>query len=170
MKARTRILALAAAAILAPACDDPSSGLGHQDEFVTAAQCAAAKTWAEWTPYAIGTVVTYQGTTYRCIQAHTSQPGWTPSAVPALWGAVGCAGGADGEVLADPPEGALANPRLRRPREMRSIPSQYGRKGWEDRSGARQRHPKRRACAGLGALPPILGGRARGSGDGGRGG
>jgi extracellular elastinolytic metalloproteinase len=36
-------------------------------------------------PYAVGNLVTFQGATYRCIQAHTSQPDWTPAAVPALW-------------------------------------------------------------------------------------
>lgn len=35
--------------------------------------------------YAVGDVVTYHGVTYKCIQAHTSQPGWSPVAVPALW-------------------------------------------------------------------------------------
>lgn len=32
-----------------------------------------------------GDIVTYQGAEYRCLQSHTSQAGWTPSAVPALW-------------------------------------------------------------------------------------
>lgn len=41
--------------------------------------------WATATPYAIGDLVTYNGSTYQCIQAHTSQAGWTPTAVPALW-------------------------------------------------------------------------------------
>lgn len=35
--------------------------------------------------YALNTLVTYQGHTYKCIQPHTSQPTWMPSAVPALW-------------------------------------------------------------------------------------
>lgn len=35
--------------------------------------------------YAIGDKVTYNGPTYQCIQAHTSQPGWDPVSVPALW-------------------------------------------------------------------------------------
>lgn len=35
--------------------------------------------------YAVGDVVAYQAGTYKCLQAHTSQPGWTPAAVPALW-------------------------------------------------------------------------------------
>ena len=42
-----------------------------------------------WDPaghaYKIADVVTYQSKTYRCIQAHTSQPGWDPASVPALW-------------------------------------------------------------------------------------
>lgn len=36
-------------------------------------------------PYIVGDVVTYGDATYTCRQAHTSQPGWTPAAVPALW-------------------------------------------------------------------------------------
>lgn len=35
--------------------------------------------------YAIGDKVTYNGSTYQCLQAHTSQPDWTPDATPALW-------------------------------------------------------------------------------------
>lgn len=43
--------------------------------------------WAVGVAYKIGDVVLYvpNGLTYRCIQAHTSQAGWTPPAVPALW-------------------------------------------------------------------------------------
>ncbi|MFE7052547.1 carbohydrate-binding protein [Streptomyces californicus] len=42
-------------------------------------------TWAVGTAYAAGATVTYGGATYRCLQAHTAQPGWTPADVPALW-------------------------------------------------------------------------------------
>lgn len=35
--------------------------------------------------YKVGDKVTYLTKTYACQQAHTSQPGWTPAAVPALW-------------------------------------------------------------------------------------
>ncbi|MDF5755128.1 M4 family metallopeptidase [Spongiactinospora sp. TRM90649] len=45
-------------------------------------------TWATWTAYTAGQIVTYQGVSYRCIQAHTSLPGWEPSNVPALWARV----------------------------------------------------------------------------------
>jgi len=41
--------------------------------------------WAVGVSYDVGDVVTYQGAEYECRQAHTSQAGWTPSAVPALW-------------------------------------------------------------------------------------
>ena len=35
--------------------------------------------------YKVGDLVTYSGTVYRCMQAHTSQAGWTPTAVASLW-------------------------------------------------------------------------------------
>lgn len=44
--------------------------------------------WAPGVAYAVGDQVTYNGTTYQCVQAHTSQDAWTPPAVPALWKAV----------------------------------------------------------------------------------
>lgn len=41
--------------------------------------------WKTGVAYKVGDVVTYQGANYQCLQAHTSQAGWTPSATPALW-------------------------------------------------------------------------------------
>lgn len=41
--------------------------------------------WQTGVSYSIGDRVMYQGTEYECIQAHTSQAGWNPAAVPALW-------------------------------------------------------------------------------------
>lgn len=35
--------------------------------------------------YGVGDIVTYEGKSYSCLQAHTSQPGWSPADVPALW-------------------------------------------------------------------------------------
>lgn len=35
--------------------------------------------------YAVDDRVLYEGNEYRCLQAHTSQPGWTPPATPSLW-------------------------------------------------------------------------------------
>ncbi|WP_165985084.1 carbohydrate-binding protein [Streptomyces sp. YIM 98790] len=42
-------------------------------------------TWAAGTAYAAGDTVTHGGSGYRCLQAHTAQPGWEPPHVPALW-------------------------------------------------------------------------------------
>jgi len=45
-------------------------------------------TWAPYTAYSVGSTVTYNGLSYRCIQAHTSLPGWEPPNTPALWGRI----------------------------------------------------------------------------------
>lgn len=44
--------------------------------------------WAIGKAYAVNDRVQYNGTLYKCIQAHTSQADWTPDATPALWKAV----------------------------------------------------------------------------------
>src|SRR5262245_13564713 len=88
MKRSTRWVALIGA-MLASCAETPSEPQQTSEE---AAQCSAATAWKEWTAYRVGDVVTFGGASYQCIQAHTSQPDWTPSAVPALWGAVSCSG------------------------------------------------------------------------------
>lgn len=48
----------------------------------------AVRVWQAWVDYTVGDEVAYPdaaGTLYTCQQAHTSQPGWEPPAVPALW-------------------------------------------------------------------------------------
>jgi chitin-binding protein len=42
-------------------------------------------TWAAGKVYATGAVVTYGGSSYRCLQAHTAIAGWEPPNTPALW-------------------------------------------------------------------------------------
>jgi CxxC motif-containing protein (DUF1111 family) len=42
--------------------------------------------------YSIGELATYQGSEYKCIQAHKSQSDWDPPAVPDLWSLVGTCG------------------------------------------------------------------------------
>lgn len=37
------------------------------------------------TAYAVGNQVTYLGSTWQCLQAHTSQVGWAPGLAPSLW-------------------------------------------------------------------------------------
>ena len=41
--------------------------------------------WAPGVAYITGEVVTHDAIEYRVVQAHTSQAGWEPPAVPALW-------------------------------------------------------------------------------------
>lgn len=41
--------------------------------------------WADGNAYAIDDRVQYNGTLYKCVQAHTSQASWTPDAAQALW-------------------------------------------------------------------------------------
>ncbi len=80
------------------------------DEALSAAQCATATAWAEWKAYSVGALVTFGGATYQCIQAHTSEPGWTPAAVPALWSAVSCAGGGGGSSGGGSDAGTTSSP------------------------------------------------------------
>ena len=40
---------------------------------------------AEKRVYKVGEVVAFGGVLFRCVQAHSSQDGWTPDKVPALW-------------------------------------------------------------------------------------
>lgn len=49
------------------------------------ASAAARGAWAPNTAYAVNDTVTYSGSTYTCLQAHTSLTGWEPPNVPALW-------------------------------------------------------------------------------------
>lgn len=41
--------------------------------------------WAPGTAYPAGHKVRFDGRLWRCIQAHTSQPGWEPEHAPSLW-------------------------------------------------------------------------------------
>jgi carbohydrate binding protein with CBM5/12 domain/glycosyl hydrolase family 16 len=45
----------------------------------------AATAWAKFTDYAAGDRVTFDGATYRVLEAHTSLPGWEPPKVPSLF-------------------------------------------------------------------------------------
>lgn len=38
--------------------------------------------------YAVGDRVLYNGTLFKCLQAHTSQTAWTPTDAPSLWAKV----------------------------------------------------------------------------------
>lgn len=44
--------------------------------------------WEVGTDYAAGFKAQYDGVLYKCLQAHTSQPDWTPDSAPSLWAKV----------------------------------------------------------------------------------
>ena len=41
--------------------------------------------WKTDKEYKVDDRVSYEGTLYKCLQAHTSQATWTPDAAPSLW-------------------------------------------------------------------------------------
>lgn len=51
----------------------------------TPTQTSGTTSWVANHTYTIGNIVTYNGVSYKCIQAHTSLVGWEPPNVPALW-------------------------------------------------------------------------------------
>ena len=51
--------------------------------------CTGIAAWATGVAYAVGAPVVYEGNEYKCLQAHTSEPGWDPVDAPALWTLVG---------------------------------------------------------------------------------
>lgn len=44
--------------------------------------------WDTGISYKVDERVNYEGTLYKCLQAHTSQAGWTPTAAVSLWAKV----------------------------------------------------------------------------------
>ena len=56
------------------------------DDVALAAPAVLFDAWnADGVSYAKGDIRQYNGLLYRCIQAHTSQSDWTPSAAVSLW-------------------------------------------------------------------------------------
>lgn len=41
--------------------------------------------WVSDTIYAVDERISYEGTLYKCLQMHTSQPDWTPDKAVSLW-------------------------------------------------------------------------------------
>lgn len=41
--------------------------------------------WSDDSEYAVDDRVRYGDTLYKCLQAHTTQPSWTPADAPSLW-------------------------------------------------------------------------------------
>ncbi|MDF2709019.1 MAG: chitinase [Nonomuraea muscovyensis] len=80
-------------ALLLPLTAAVAAPPGAYGATTSLSSASALAAWAPWTAYTAGTRVTYDGTEYECLQSHTSQPGWEPPNVPALWKATGGGGG-----------------------------------------------------------------------------
>lgn len=63
-------------------------GIRQWDDITPEPPSTGTPEWQAGTIYAVSDLVTYEGSEYRCIQAHTAIVGWHPSAVPALWQAL----------------------------------------------------------------------------------
>ena len=70
------------ARILRPFIEKASASLPDEDALEAV---ELFPTWMSETSYAVGVRIRYGGKLYRCEQAHTSQTGWEPPNVPALW-------------------------------------------------------------------------------------
>lgn len=60
--------------------------------------------WSETAHYEVDQIVRYDGSLYRCEQAHDAQESWTPDAAPSLWSRIDVA--SDGVDVWTQPTGA----------------------------------------------------------------
>ncbi|MFC4586111.1 glycosyl hydrolase family 18 protein [Sphaerisporangium corydalis] len=94
MRHRFAKFLVAAVALLLPLSATVAFGPGASATAAAPGRVAfAAPAWAANTAYTAGTVVSYNGVDYRCLQSHTSLTGWEPPNVPALWTPVTGGGG-----------------------------------------------------------------------------
>lgn len=74
------------AAVLRRAVEQAAAALSDEEA------AKAAELFALWCPdsaaYTSGTRVRFEGALYRCLQDHSSQPAWTPTAAASLWSRV----------------------------------------------------------------------------------
>lgn len=73
------------------AAGDASWAPGGAANLWTRVPNPGAQAWQASVPYPAGSRATYGARLYAIIQAHTSQAGWEPPNVPALWSDVGAA-------------------------------------------------------------------------------
>jgi chitinase len=88
---RARLLILSSMVCGGAACDSPVQVSDPTEQ--AAVDCSRASPWVVGRSYPVGAAVTFEGSVYQCIQAHTSQADWSPPVVPALWGLTTCGGG-----------------------------------------------------------------------------
>lgn len=76
---------LEGAKVLRAAMDAAAAALTDEQALKAA---AIYPLWNSSADYAAGDRVRYDGVLYKCLQAHTAQPSWTPTAAPSLWAKV----------------------------------------------------------------------------------
>ena len=62
---------------------------GQIDDVTATEHVSQFSPWAYPVAYAVGNIRQYGGDLYRCVQAHTSQADWTPTAAASLWAKIG---------------------------------------------------------------------------------
>ena len=96
MRLYSVLLGTTLVASMAFGCEQADRSTPGEGEQALTVDCSNASNWASGVAYSTGSVVLYNGSAYQCIQGHTSQPDWTPSATPALWSPATCSGGGGG--------------------------------------------------------------------------
>ena len=76
---------LEAAKVIRAAMDAAAAALTDEQALKAAALYPA---WSAQDTYDAGERVRFDGTLYKCVQAHAAQPDWTPTAAPSLWAKV----------------------------------------------------------------------------------
>lgn len=71
---------------LRPLIEKAANAALDDAEALTAAVLFPA--WGSAAEYAVGDRVRFDGVLYKCLQAHTAQETWTPTAAPSLWAKV----------------------------------------------------------------------------------
>ncbi|MCQ2484747.1 MAG: alpha-amylase [Clostridia bacterium] len=62
---------------------------GNIDEVTASEHTEIFAEWAENVSYAVNNIRRYEDNLYKCLQAHTSQAGWTPDVSASLWKKIG---------------------------------------------------------------------------------
>ncbi|WP_394828012.1 carbohydrate-binding protein [Pendulispora albinea] len=97
------LLGTTVVASLAFGCEHTVGSTIGENQGTLIADCTQATDWAAGVRYTAGQIVRFNGSGYQCVQAHTSQADWTPTAVPALWSPVDCGGTGNPDAGQPPP-------------------------------------------------------------------
>ena len=89
----------------------------HLDDSAAVENAELFPVWSgDSVQYTVGQRLRYDGVLYKVLQAHTSQPGWTPDAAPSLFAEV--LPGQDGTEVGEWTQSDSTNPYMMRDRVM----------------------------------------------------